>query len=226
MTEFNPDDTWEQMEDVTDQILKDANDYGLRPAVCRECHGDGCIYCQPTLTFDAGELCALVPELNAGGLAGTDLDYHVLKALGPFLPTEWTQKNGHAIQLQAMSDKHLFNTVRLLIRRAARTRAEEVGRLCGYAGSETWGPRGDGACTAVEEACGELMGEVWSDRALPHLWAFLAEARRRGTIKGLDAKAVAEYGKGADRGQLKTELAAMKRVSDADKLIRAREALA
>lgn len=171
----------------------------------------------------AAEVLELCPERLEVEDANRHLaDFVTLEAGG--VPAEWVTGTGRVSAIAELADSHLFNAVRFLIRKAAIRRARQVGESIGWMGSETWGPRGEGATMACEAEADAMANLTWVDYACPKLWALLAEARAR-ELPEMDVRSIERYGLAADQEVLPLELAAMKRVSDADKLIQVRKAI-
>ena len=171
----------------------------------------------------AAEVLDLCPERSRIERANRHhADFVTLEAGG--VPAEWIAGSGRVSAIAELADSHLFNAVRYLIRAAAIRRARQVGETFGMMTSEVWGPRGDAAKMAVDAEADALASLTWADSACPKLWALLAEARAR-ELPEMDAESIAAYGLAADAATLPLEFAAMKRISDADKLARVREAI-
>lgn len=171
-----------------------------------------------SLNYDVDELIRLVPEVNRGGLKGSDLEHHLEQEIGPWLPSEWQGKGGKVKPISAMDDSHLCNTIRFLVRVASRARATYVGKWIGTATSEVWGPRGDGAQMAVEAESRTVMDQAWIDHVSAVWYALLAEGRRRGLEK-LTWEELDKYGREEDSRNMSLEISTVQTVLDRDKLI-------
>lgn len=176
------------------------------------------------INFDASELVAYCPEVNPGKLTGGELDRDLERRIGEWLPGEWHAKRNRVMPIRVMRDGHLANTIRFLIRGAARARAESVGEFLGTAGSETWGPRGDAAQDAVEAETRIVAAETWRTHLGPHFWACLLEGRRRG-LEGIDRGSLAKYGDREDALADRYLVGKIESILAQDKLIRVRDAL-
>lgn len=92
----------------------------------------------------------------------------------------WTPRNGKPLLIADMSDQHILNTIRYLIRRAEREMARLELSAMVYAMDAP-----DGAALCVEQGLAELEEMGAGDRAMmsPMFRELVREAERRGLDK-------------------------------------------